>query len=113
MDKRQLRTYRREAAVWAAEGKLAMSIRPAHLLELLDAHRPLPAPSAQEQRIEQLRREILDLRAKVLSESDRANRSKQEGFVAGVHAHAAELTHLRTRAARATALHQERTPAPV
>lgn len=109
MDAFWRRKYRQDAAAWAAEGRLAMSIRPSHLLELLQDFRPAPSPTELEQRIDAMRIEVLDLRRKLASESERANRAYAEGHAAGVLENIETVRKLRAQIGTRTAKAQ--TPA--
>lgn len=103
MDTFWRKKYQREAAMWAAEGKLAMSIQPNHLLDLLREHRPPPDPTETERRLEALRRELRETQGKLRAESERANGEYARGHAAAVIETAAEIRTLRAQAATARA----------
>jgi prepilin-type processing-associated H-X9-DG protein len=98
--------YRKEAAAWAAEGRLSMSIRPDHLLKLLDATTVSARPSQLQQQIDELRREILDLRSKLANETLRANRAYADGHAKGVLENIEEVRRLRAAAATSVSRNQ-------
>lgn len=95
MDAMQRRKYRKEAAAWAAEGRRAMSIDPAHLLILLDEYRPPPSPTEMQRLLDQTRRELKETQSKLRVESDRANAAYAQGHAAAVLEQAETVRRLR------------------
>lgn len=108
MDDYRKRKYRREAALWAAEGKRAMSVDPQHLLELIADFRPPTPPTELERRIVRLQGELAHAQAQLRQESDRANRAHAQGYAAGVLEQDKTVRELRAQIAKKTAKDQSR-----
>lgn len=98
--------YRKDAALWAAEGKLAMSVQPKHLLALLDEYRPPPQPHELQSRLDVMARELVGLQGKLRLESERANAAHAIGHAKAVRENGDEVKRLRAEVAQLRARNQ-------